>query len=128
MTTTLFSSLKDLDNQLSKRHIDLDPEGYFIIYLDREAGLICAEHYTNTINDQGLAVDPDTGEVIACKGGKVRKPTMTFTARTAKEICVKLLEENNHPPLSRLDHAAYLGREFMRAEYALITGEEYIQD
>jgi len=26
------------------------------------------------------------------------------------------------------DHAAYLGREFTRAEYALITGEEYIQD
>lgn len=128
MTTTLVSSLKDLDNQLSNRHIDLDPQGYFIIYLNREAGLICADHYTNAINEQGLAVDPDTGEVIACKGGKVRKPTMTFTGRTAKEICVKLLEENPHPPVSRLDHAAYLGREFVRAEYALITGQDYIQD
>ncbi|MFM6158610.1 MAG: DUF4346 domain-containing protein, partial [Sphaerospermopsis kisseleviana] len=27
-----------------------------------------------------------------------------------------------------LDHAAYLGREFVRAEMALISGQEYIQD
>lgn len=128
MTTILSSSLTDLDNQLSNRHIDLDPEGYFIIYLNREARLICADHYTNAINDKGLAVDPDTGEVIACKGANVRKPTTTFTGRTAKEICVKLLEENDHPPISMLDHAAYLGREFVRAEYALTTGGEYIQD
>jgi dihydropteroate synthase len=91
-------------------------------------GLICADHYTNTINDQGLAVDPDTGEVIACKGSKPRMPTQTFIGRTAKEICVNLLEKNLPSPLSMLDHAAYLGREFMRAEYALKTGEDYIQD
>jgi dihydropteroate synthase len=27
-----------------------------------------------------------------------------------------------------LNHAAYLGREFVRAEMALISGAEYIQD
>lgn len=59
---------KAIDDKLSKRHIDLDPAGYFIIYLEREAGLICAEHYTNIINEKGLAVDPETGEVIACRG------------------------------------------------------------
>jgi dihydropteroate synthase len=126
MTTTL--SLTDLDNELSKRDIQLDPDGYFIIYLNREDKLICADHYTNAINDQGLAVDPDTGEVIACKGSKPRMPTQTFTGRTAKEICVNLLEKTKPSPLSMLDHAAYLGREFMRAEYALKTGENYIQD
>ncbi|HIK38702.1 MAG: DUF4346 domain-containing protein [Geminocystis sp.] len=119
---------KAIDDKLSKRHIDLDPAGYFIIYLDREAGLICAEHYTNIINEKGLAVDPDTGEVIACRGGNVRKPTTVFKGRTAKEICVKIFEETKPVPVSRLDHAAYLGREFVRAEYALATGEEYIQD
>lgn len=127
MTITL-SSLTDLDNQLSNRHINLDPEGYFIIYLNKQLGLICADHYTNEINHQGLAVDPDTGEVIACKNGKPRQPTVTFTGRTAKEICVKLLEETKPSPISMLDHAAYLGREFMRAEYALKSGQEYIQD
>lgn len=126
MTTTL--SLADLDNELSKRDIQLDPDGYFIIYLNQKDRLICADHYTNAINDQGLAVDPDTGEVIACKGSKPRMPTQTFTGRTAKEICVNLLEKTKPSPLSMLDHATYLGREFMRAEYALKTGEDYIQD
>jgi dihydropteroate synthase len=28
----------------------------------------------------------------------------------------------------QLDHAAYLGSEFMRAELALVTGQEYVQD
>jgi hypothetical protein len=46
MTQTL-ENLKAIDDRLSQRHIDLDPSGYFIIYLDREAGLICAKHYTN---------------------------------------------------------------------------------
>ena len=126
MTTTF--SLTDLDNELSNRHIDLDPQGYFIIYIDREAKLICADHYTNDINEQGLAVDPQTGEVIACKGSKPRQATATYIGRTAKELCVKLIEENKSVPLSMLDHAAYLGREFMRAELALVNGTEYIQD
>jgi len=30
--------------------------------------------------------------------------------------------------VTRLDHAAYLGREFVRAEIALATGQEYVQD
>lgn len=126
MTTTF--SLSDLDNELSNRHIDLDPQGYFIIYLDREAKLICADHYTNDINEQGLAVDPETGEVIACKGSKPRQATKTYRGRTAKEICVQLFEENESIPVSMFDHAAYLGREFMRAEFALVNGTEYIQD
>jgi dihydropteroate synthase len=121
--------LKTIDDKLSKRPIALDPGGYYIIYLDREAGLICAKHYTNIINDKGLAVDPETGEVIACGGKKVERTTETlYTGRTAKELCVKVIEEPQPCPITMLDHAAYLGREFTRAEYALINGTEYIQD
>jgi dihydropteroate synthase len=122
-------SLTVIDHKLSQRFIDLDPAGYFIIYLDRAAGLICADHYTNAINDQGLAVDPDTGEVLCAKGGnRKRMPTMTFRGRTAKELGMKITEEANPCPLSRLDHALYLGREFVRAELALLSGEDYVQD
>lgn len=128
-TTTNINYLKAIDDRLSKRPIALDPGGYYIIYLDREAGLICAKHYTNTINDQGLAVDPETGEVIACGGKKVERTAETlYTGRTAKELCVKVIEEPQPCPITMLDHAAYLGREFTRAEYALINGTEYIQD
>jgi dihydropteroate synthase len=117
-----------IDNELSKRHIDLDPGGYFIIYLDREAGLICAKHFTNVINEKGLAVDPETGEVIPAKGKVERTHTKLFTGRTAKEICVKIIEQTQPCLVTMLDHAAYLGREFVRAENALISGKEYVQD
>jgi dihydropteroate synthase len=126
------SALKEqitaIDNQLSKRPIALDPAGYFIIYLDREAGLICAKHYSNIINEKGLAVDPETGKVIGARQKLDRDPETIYTARTAKELAVKVIEETQPCPITMFDHAAYLGREFTRAEYALITGEEYIQD
>ena len=57
-------NLQSIDRQLSNRPIDLDPSGYFIIYVDRPAGIICAKHYTNVIDDRGLAVDPETGKVL----------------------------------------------------------------
>ena len=121
-------ALSAIDNELSKRHIDLDPGGYFIIYLDREAGLICAKHFTNVINEKGLAVDPETGKVIPAKGKVERTAETLFTGRTAKELCVKIFEQTQPCPVTMFDHAAYLGREFVRAENALINGEEYVQD
>lgn len=125
---TKLLEFSESDNRLSNRFIELDPQGYFIISIDREKELICAEHYSNAINEQGLAVDPDTGEVIACKGAKPRQAVTKFTGKTAKEICIKLFEESSPTPVSMFDHAAYLGREFVRAEIALKTGEDYIQD
>lgn len=128
-TTVNTENLQAIDEQLSKRPIALDPGGYYVIYLDREAQLICAKHYTNVINDQGLAVDPETGKVIACGGAKVeRKVEQLYTARTAKELCVQVIESADPCPITMFDHAAYLGREFTRAEYALVNGTEYIQD
>jgi dihydropteroate synthase len=121
-------NLTVVDDKLSQRHIDLDPAGYFIIYLDRDAGLICAKHYTNVIDERGLAVDPETGKVIPARGKVERTHTILYTGRTAKELCVKLLEETKPCPVTMFDHAAYLGREFVRAENALITGAEYVQD
>ncbi len=124
----LLENLTAIDNKLSHRHIDLDPNGYFIIYLDRDAGLICAKHFTNVIDDRGLAVDPETGKVIPAKGKVERTHTTLFSGRTAKELCVKIFEETQYPHVTMLDHAAYLGREFVRAEIALVTGKEYVQD
>ncbi|MEM7555734.1 MAG: DUF4346 domain-containing protein [Cyanobacteria bacterium P01_A01_bin.84] len=121
-------NLKAIDDQLSQRHIDLDASGYFIIYLDKEAGLIYAKHFTNIIDERGLAIDPDTGKVIPAKGKVERTHTTIFSGRTAKELCVKIFEETQLSPVSMFDHAAYLGREFVRAEMALVSGEEYIQD
>lgn len=123
------ATLQALDDQLSKRYIELDPQGYFLIYLDADQGLICAKHFTNTINDKGLACDPATGKPLPVRGPVERVPTRLYTGRTAKELCIAIFEDPNHPcPIGYLDHAAYLGREFMRAEQALVSGHPYIQD
>jgi len=127
MTQTA-QELTAIDDKLSQRHIDLDPGGYFIIYLDRDAGLICAKHFTNVIDERGLAVDPETGKVIPARGKVERTHTTVFSGRTAKEVCVKIFEETQPYPVTLLNHAAYLGRELVRAEIALINGQEYVQD
>ncbi|MCL1463948.1 DUF4346 domain-containing protein [Argonema galeatum] len=121
-------NLAAIDDNLSKRNIELDPGGYFIIYLDRDAGLICAKHFTNVIDDRGLAVDPETGKVIPAKGKVERTYSTIYTGRTAKELCVNIFEETQPCPVTLLDHAAYLGREFVLAQMALISGQEYVQD
>ena len=41
---------------------------------------------------------------------------------------MKIIEEPEEPPLTMLVHANYLGREFQRAEEALISGAVYVQD
>lgn len=122
------ADLAAIDNDLSKRFIHLDPAGYFLIYLDREAQLICAKHFTNNIDEKGLAVDPETGKPLPVRGKVERQPTALFTGRTAKELGMKITEEAQPCPLTKLDHALYLGREFVRAEQALISGEDYVQD
>ena len=117
-----------LDDQLSQRFIDLDPSGYFLIKLDAEAGELIAEHYSNDVDDRGRATDPDTGEVLSCRGGGTRQPNTRFRGRTAKELGIALTEKGDSLPLSRLDHAMYLGRELQKAEDCLKAGRPYRQD
>ncbi len=117
-----------LDGRLSQRFIALDPAGYFLIKLDREAGELIAEHYGNGIDERGLATDPDTGEVISCRGADPRAPLAIYRGRSAKELGMALSEGEGPFPLSRLDHALYLGRELQKAERCLEEGIDYIQD
>ena len=117
-----------LDDQLSQRFIALDPAGYFLIKLDRDAGELIAEHYTNSIDERGLATDPDSGEVISCRGADPRLPQAVYRGRSAKELGVALTEGAGPHPLNCLDHALYLGRELQKAGAALEAGSEYVQD
>jgi len=68
----------------------LDPAGYFILYLDQRHQRLMLEHYSN-------------------KGVLTRR----FTASSAVSMYVTVI---NAELISRLDHAAYLGRELARAE------------
>jgi tetrahydromethanopterin S-methyltransferase subunit A len=79
-----------------------DPAGYFVVYVDRDRGILSLEHYRN----DGLL---DT----------------VIEGNTAAEIYTPAIDQEL---ISRLDHAAYLGRELARAEHSLKTGEFFVQD
>jgi tetrahydromethanopterin S-methyltransferase subunit A len=79
-----------------------DPAGYFVIFVDRAAKRLNLEHYRNS----GVL-------------------TAVIEGRSAPEVYMTAIDR---ALVSRLDHAAYLGRELARAEHALVTGEVYIQD
>ncbi|MBM5806983.1 MAG: DUF4346 domain-containing protein [Cyanobacteria bacterium M_surface_10_m2_179] len=128
MTSFSADQRRALDERLSQRFIALDPAGYFLIKLDRDAGELIAEHYGNGIDERGLATDPNTGEVISCKGSGPREPLMIYRARSAKELGMALTEAEGPLPISCLDHALYLGRELQKAEHCLESGSPYIQD
>ena len=117
-----------LDEQLSQRFIALDPAGYFLIKVDAPAAELVVEHYANGIDERGLATDPDTGEVLSCKGSGPRQPLAVYRGATAKALGIALTEGEGPHPLTRLDHALYLGRELQKAQWCLEQGLDYIQD
>jgi dihydropteroate synthase-like protein len=81
-----------------------DPQGMFRITVDRNAEIIVALHFASPEAD---------------------KPSNIIKGKTAGSIYAKIVETGL---VTRLDHAAYLGSELAKAEVALKTGKEYIQD
>ena len=118
---------KNLDQELSKRNINLDPNGYFLIKIDLINKKIIVEHYLNNIDKKGIAIDPDTNMPITCKKDNIRKYNKLFIGDTAKEVGI-LLSEKEKGLISKIDHALYLGRELQKAEKCIMHNIEYIQD
>lgn len=84
------------------KHLTLDAGGYFVVYPDHRVKRLALEHYKNS----GV-LD------IVLEGDSAAALYMTAIQRGL---------------VTRLDHAAYLGRELARAERSLETGEAYVQD
>jgi dihydropteroate synthase-like protein len=82
----------------------LDSNGMFKISIDRVEGCLVAAHYDSAQKD---------------------KPVNVVKGKTADSIYTEILKMGL---ISKLDHAAYLGSELTKAEIALRTGKEYIQD
>ena len=116
-----------MDNDLSNRYIELDPNGYFIIKIDLQTKQIILEHYLNKINEDGYALDPKTNEPIKCDSKQIKSCNETFTGISAKEIGIEITEKRNDL-ISRFDHALYLGRELQKAEECLYKKLPYTQD
>jgi dihydropteroate synthase-like protein len=82
--------------------LTLDDKGWFVIKIDRDAGLVVATHFRSH-------QDPD----LVVKG------------KSAREIYNSILGRSL---VGRMDHAAYLGKELTNAELALKLGRSYVQD
>ncbi len=123
-----FRELLNLDKELSNRFIALDPSGYFLIKIDPSKLELIVEHYENDIDEQGRALDKETGRPLECKNGGQRVPRTIFRGKSAKELGIQLTEGEGPYPLSKLDHALYLGRELQKAERCMLNGLPFIQD
>ena len=124
----LINSIKLLDDKLSKRQIELDPKGYFLIKIEPKTNELILEHYLNDIDQKGRAIDPESGEPIGCKTKSRNQPSNIYRGKSAKQLGIQISEGHGPFPISHLDHAIYIGRELQRAEQCLITGKQYIQD
>ena len=124
----LSQSIKLLDDKLSKRQIELDPKGYFLIKVEPLTNELILEHYFNNIDQKGRAIDPESGEPIGCNAKRSKQANNVFRGKSAKEVGIQISEGKGPFLISRLDHAIYIGRELQRAEQCLRTGERYIQD
>ena len=124
----LINSIKLLDAKLSKRQIELDPKGYFLIKIEPKTNELILEHYLNDIDQKGRAIDPESGEPIGCKTKSRNQPNNIYRGKSAKQLGIQISEGHGPFPISHLDHAIYIGRELQRAEQCLITGKQYIQD
>ena len=83
-------------------HLTLDKAGYFVIYPERRTKKLVVEHYTNH-------------GVLDCVMEGVSTGAM-YTEAIERDL------------VTRLDHAAYLGRELSRAEQSLLQGTPFVQD
>lgn len=82
--------------------VKLDPAGYFVIYPIAERGVIHLEHYGY-----------DNRLLHAVEGASPRA------------LYLKVIEEGW---VTEMSHAAYLGKELIKAEYSLRVGIPYLQD
>tara|TARA_B100001996_G_scaffold150234_1_gene114340 strand:- start:65 stop:466 length:402 start_codon:yes stop_codon:yes gene_type:complete len=124
----LIQSINLLDEKLSRRQIELDPKGYFLIKIEPLTNELILEYYLNNIDNKGRAIDPESGEPIGCTTKSPNQPNNIFRGKSAKEVGIQISEGHGPFPISRLDHAVYIGRELQRAEQCLKTGERYVQD
>ena len=124
----LINSIKLLDAKLSKRQIELDPKGYFLIKIEPKTNELILEHYLNDIDQKGRAIDPKSGEAIGCTTKSRNQPNNIYRGKSAKQLGIQISEGHGPLPISHLDHAIYIGRELQRAEQCLISGKQYIQD
>ncbi len=93
-----------LQTKNPEKTAEFDKAGSFRIFVNHQEQSLVAEHF-NWADAKG--------------------PNLIVKGKTAEQVYEQIVGSGL---VSRLDHAAYLGSELMKAEIALRTGKEYIQD
>lgn len=92
-----------------EKDVNLDPNGFFVIELDKKEKQIRVEYYSNVYKN---------GKIVS---GKLK---IIFVGKKADALCDTIAK--NTPNLSP-EHYMYLGREIQRAEDALSQHKKYVQ-
>lgn len=91
----------------SRNDVILDPKGFFIIEIhDKE---IIVEYYTNVYKNKKIV------------SGKLKK---VFYGTNADALCDTI---SKHIMDIRPEHYMYLGRELVKAQYAIVNNKKYVQ-
>jgi hypothetical protein len=93
----------------SQKDVILDPNGFFVIELDRIEKKLRVEYYSNVYKGKRIV------------SGNLQK---VFTGDNADALCDTIIR--NVPKLLP-EHYLYIGRELARAQYALEENKKYIQ-
>jgi len=92
-----------------QKDVILDPNGFFVIELDRKQNVIRVEYYSNVYKNQRIV------------SGILEK---VFSGKKADALCDTIVK--NVPNLLS-EHYMYLGREIQRAQCALEKNKKYVQ-
>ena len=97
------NEVKEITGQFDNiKDFVMEPKGYFLIRIDKDKKLI---------------------EAAFCP--EVNKITHKIVGKNPQEVYMTIIKEDL---ISRLDHAAYLGKELQKAYIALQKGIDYVQD
>ena len=92
-----------------QKDVILDPNGFFVIELDKNKKEIRVEYYSNVYKEKRIVT------------GILEK---IFTGNKADSLCDTILK--NVPNLLS-SHYMYLGRELQKAQYSLEKNNKYVQ-
>jgi hypothetical protein len=95
--------------KIPRKDVILDPNGFFVIEVDRKERMIRVEYYSNVYKGNKIV------------SGRLEK---VFSGPRADAICDVIAM---HVPNLRHEHYLYLGREVQRAQCALEKNKKYEQ-
>ncbi len=92
-----------------RKDVVLDPEGFFVIEVDKKQKKIRVEYYANVYKKKKIV------------SGNLQ---MVLSGSKADALCDTIV---HHIPALQPEHYLYLGREIQRAQCALEKNKKYIQ-